>query len=63
MFLLTGTDGRPSGAVARVRSVKSWRPFCSTRSWGTVPRPGATITKTTTAGVITRPGTFVPKNT
>ena len=59
----TGTVGRPGSSIARVRSVKSWRPFCSARSWGTVPRPGDTITKAITAGVITRPGTFVPKNT
>ena len=63
MIPLTGTVGRPGISIARVRSVESWCPFCSTRYWGTVPRPGDTITKTITAGVITRPGTFVPKNT
>ena len=62
MIPLTGTVGRPGSSIAKVRSVESWRPFCPTRSWGTVPRPGDTITKTGT-GVITRPGNFVPKKT
>ena len=61
MIPLTGTVGRPGSSIARVRSVKSWRPFCSTRSWGTAPGPGA-LTKSITAGVITRPGTFAPRN-
>ena len=63
MIPLTGTVGRTASSVAGVRSVESWRPFCPTRSWGTAPRPGDTITKAITAGDITRPGTFVPKNT
>ena len=58
---LTGTVGRPSGSMARVRSVKSCRPFCSTESWGTASGPGDTLARTVTAGAIARPGPFVPK--
>ena len=62
MVPLTGTVGRPSGSVARVRSVKSWRPFCSTESWGTASGRGDTLTKAVTAGAVARPGTFAPEN-
>ena len=62
MVPLTGTVGRPSGSGARVRSVKSCRPFCSTESWGTASGRGDTLTKAVTAGAVARPGTFAPEN-
>ena len=61
MVPLTGTVGRPSGSISRVRRVKSWRPFCSTESWGTASGPGDALTRTVTAGAIARPGPFAPK--
>jgi hypothetical protein len=59
---LTGTVRGPSGSAARVRSVTSWRSFCSTESWGTATGRGDTLTKAVTAGAVTRPGTFAPEN-
>jgi hypothetical protein len=55
---LTGTVGRPSGSIAGVCSVKSWRAFCSTESWGTASGRGDALTKTVTAGAVALPGTY-----